>query len=78
MMGRSAVPRSRLTYGEPGQLPQTSRYGCGVKGLERGGASYGACSTCLQAAGKSANVNGGLGFGGVVGGLGCSTGSLNQ
>src|SRR6185312_3405684 len=42
------------------------------------GAIHGASSTCLQAAGRSATVIGGVGFGGIFGGLGCSTESLNH
>jgi hypothetical protein len=38
----------------------------------------GACNTVLQAGGSAAMVIGGLGFGGTLGGLGCSTASLNQ
>ena len=38
----------------------------------------GAASTALQAAGSEAIVIGGFGFGGVGGGFGCSTESLNQ
>lgn len=41
-------------------------------------ATYGASSTCLQAAGSCASVIGGFGFGGVFGGFGCSTASENQ
>lgn len=39
---------------------------------------YGATSICRQAAGSSASVISRLGFTGVVGNFGCSTGSLNQ
>jgi hypothetical protein len=45
---------------------------------KRSGEGYGAISIWRQAAGRSASVIGGLGFGGVVGSLGWRTGSLNQ
>jgi hypothetical protein len=45
---------------------------------KRSGKGYGAISIWRQAAGRSASVIGGLGFGGVVGSLGWRTGSLNQ
>ena len=38
----------------------------------------GAVSTALQAGGSAAIVIGGFGFGGTLGGFGCSTASLNQ
>ena len=39
---------------------------------------YGAVRTVRHAAGRSASVKGGFGFGGTFGGFGCSTASLNQ
>ena len=44
----------------------------------RQGFASGACNTALQAGGSAAIVIGGFGFGGTLGGLGCSTASLNQ
>ena len=44
----------------------------------RYGLASGAASTALQAAGNCASVIGGFGFGGIFGGFGCSTESLNQ
>jgi hypothetical protein len=44
----------------------------------RQGFSFGAANTWRQSAGICASVIGWLGFGGSVGGFGCSTGSLNQ
>jgi hypothetical protein len=38
----------------------------------------GAAKTCRHAAGNCASVIGGFGFGGIFGGFGCSTESLNQ
>ena len=42
------------------------------------GFASGMFSTARQAGGNCAMVIGGLGFGGTLGGLGCSTESLNQ
>jgi hypothetical protein len=42
------------------------------------GLASGAASTCRHAAGSCARVIGGFGFGGIFGGFGCSTESLNQ
>ena len=54
-------------------LAQSALFGHPV--LERSHA-YGAVSTARQAAGSSASVSGG--FGGSVGGAGCTTASENQ
>jgi hypothetical protein len=45
---------------------------------KRHGFASGAAKTCRHAAGSCASVIGGFGFGGIFGGFGCSTASLNQ
>src|SRR5439155_17713099 len=58
--------------------PDLHRHSPAVLILRGQGFASAAFNTALQAGGSAAMVIGGFGFGGTLGGFGCSTASLNQ
>ena len=80
--GGSAVPANSCDLRSIRNIALASLQHCcgGAKAPQSAGYCFasGAASTALQAAGSDAIVIGGFGFGGVFGGFGWRTESLNQ
>ena len=75
-LANAAVPPGSRRSTRFGNRPTNPASRWATKG--RGPVHYGAFSTMRQADGRAAMVMAGLGFGGTLGGFGCSTASENQ